>query len=345
MKKIGIFGYYKYGNFGDDLMAYMFHKYLKESGHEVRVWGLVEEIASKRGVKKENNIKKLVEWSDCIVYGGGGVLIPKSGKSDFGRHLNELIHYKSEMQVPLYAISIGGDSTSTMSNLKSPRKQLVEKADFITFRNPKDRLLAKSAGVENYRYYPDVVFSSERFFTKKDRKKDRNPPKVLVELSSTDSRKTLYALLAALKTFAGINCRSIELKHASISKNKSKNLANLKNKILENKEYHNLREIVDMCGENSIVFTSRLHLGLCNMCLGGTTFLVDPNDKSKILFERMGLDRYIIERLSSFVNTIVDIGYGKKYTLSYQKEDLKKIKQNKQSSEGHFEALDRIIRD
>jgi hypothetical protein len=116
--RIGIWGNYNYGNFGDDLMAVSIAIYLLNKGHIPVVYRLNKEISKQFDIETENSINDFVSNVDFCLIGGGGMLVGNSWlkrtisitakrfEIDFKELLEAITDYKKE----IYPISIGGEA-------------------------------------------------------------------------------------------------------------------------------------------------------------------------------------------------------------------------------------------
>ena len=73
--EVAVFGFYRYGNFGDDLAAAIFCRRLKELGVGVRVYGLCEPYAVAFSLTVTETVEDLLDGVDMFLFGGGGVLV------------------------------------------------------------------------------------------------------------------------------------------------------------------------------------------------------------------------------------------------------------------------------
>src|SRR5690606_24763547 len=91
--KIGVWGSYDKGNFGDDLMAYMLVTHLKEKGHEPFLYNATKPLALECEVESVWDIYDFVKKADVVIIGGGGMLINNS----FLRFIVRKVAYEFEL--------------------------------------------------------------------------------------------------------------------------------------------------------------------------------------------------------------------------------------------------------
>ena len=83
--KILLWGAYQQGNFGDDLMAWVFARGIKKLGHSVKVFGLSPSEAEDFGLETATSIDEALEEADAVVLGGGAVYEEWWSIKDIGR--------------------------------------------------------------------------------------------------------------------------------------------------------------------------------------------------------------------------------------------------------------------
>lgn len=160
---VGLFGTYWIANYGDDLMALLFAKHLREAGHDVLVYGL-NGYEGQFGISVTNDAKALVEQSDVLVLGGGGYLVPRAVKftSSFHCRMEEACHTIAsrvrQQAKPLFAVSIGGAGEGTQPEQLPPGwRALLKEMRGITVRNAGDVTLAKQF-CDDVEHHADVVW-------------------------------------------------------------------------------------------------------------------------------------------------------------------------------------------
>jgi polysaccharide pyruvyl transferase WcaK-like protein len=333
--KIGVFGYYKFGNFGDDLMALLFSDHLLEQGHQVRVYGLKPSVSRTAGIETVDDIGALVAWSDRLVYGGGGILLDVGANRRIERDLDELIDCKVSKGIPLYAISIGGDGSSTYDGLSESQRRLLAESDFITFRSPEDRRLAESADLDRFEIFPDLVWTVGRW-TQPTRENV-----VSLEFSATRSRIGYYLLVALARVASRDRFVDVVLQHRN-STTRSLNDW-IRSRLFRTKVYEDIADMTRFAQRSRRIVTSRLHFGMVGLASGAETFLIHPAGKSRMVFERLGLDEYIIDKASKMAAILHDRKRTEQDAHALSPAQRARIDSEIEQAFGHLQKLDELL--
>lgn len=333
--KVGLFGYYRYGNFGDDLMASLFFDDLREAGHEARACGLDPALAGPAGIETAANTGELAAWADCLVYGGGGVFLDMRRKQQADAELMAFLDARRERGLPLYAISVGGDAQSTFGKLTRAQQRLLLEADFITFRNPEDEKLAKEAGIAHFAIYPDMVWTAGRAPSA-----SMGTGPICIEFSGTRHKALYYIAFAAARALTARKIVDVDL-HWGRGERPRPGRA-LRNAIIGTEQYASIHGVKTLAGQSRCIFTSRLHFGLLGLASGSTTFLVHPASKARIVFERLGLGDYIIDQRAGMIRVIRELVGGEDaYPLSEKQQA--RIDDARVQAQGHFRKLRQLL--
>lgn len=163
--KVGLFGFYWEGNFGDDLMALLAAAAVRRLGHEPVVAGLAPALAERYGVARVATAAELVAASDRVVLGGGGLLTgPREDAGAparfFAAALDELVGAAETAGKPLWAWSLGGDGQGADAPLKPAARRLLASSAFRggTVRRVADVPLLQAAN-RPVEAFPDVVLT------------------------------------------------------------------------------------------------------------------------------------------------------------------------------------------
>lgn len=117
---VGLFGYYSYGNLGDNLMAFLLSRHIQNLGHEPVVFTKSPEFMNGWGVKLSSSVTDLVEQSDVIVFGSGGLLIPRKNMSgaqaDFTEDMGAVLKAAKAKDIPPLGVEARSGSALCISD-------------------------------------------------------------------------------------------------------------------------------------------------------------------------------------------------------------------------------------
>ncbi len=125
MARIGIFGYYRSSNFGDDLMALMLARRVAQGGHEPILLGAGSALAAAASAASVESPHELALASDVLLLGGGAWLSdfdaarasPEQRRAD--EDCLQLAALAREREIPCLAVSIGGNSTGNSRGVRT----------------------------------------------------------------------------------------------------------------------------------------------------------------------------------------------------------------------------------
>jgi polysaccharide pyruvyl transferase WcaK-like protein len=333
-KYIALFGFYKYGNFGDDLMAVLFGQELKSLGIPFRVYHLRPEVLAEFGFQGESCLETLLADAAAVAYGGGGVFL-SSRHDDFDNTLKSLCSICSQRSIPIYIFSAGGDGKPA-HYMSTARQELLRVASYTTFRNAEDAILLAEIGEEKGAIFEDVVWQTAAVF----HPSDRSNPQITIGIDNSmlgsRSRRWpiqflmwLCCLLQRPYRFVGIVQSTPESRHAVTS---------------ECIYYSSgMTRFINDVSHMDLVITRRLHLGMVAMSYDIPVLLYFPQPKSRMLFHRLGLGSHIFSSLlvlpRLFWMVIVNSDF-RKLRPSQNVPDLQAIARN---SENHFREMERVV--
>src|SRR5687767_3323980 len=115
-RKIALYGFYKHGNFGDDIMCLMIARTLKSLGLRPAVYQLPDYYASTALLDSAATMESLVDGAVACVLGGGGFLISAGGNVfpallEQDEDLERLAPICQARSIPVWGVSIGGTGT------------------------------------------------------------------------------------------------------------------------------------------------------------------------------------------------------------------------------------------
>lgn len=204
-RKVGIWGSYNHGNFGDDLMAEIFSMELRRLGMAPVVFSANPHVVSPGTATVSSSLS---DWDDSTVILGGGAMLAgeslaaywlRSASRVVAREFSELTAWGQRTGGRVLPISIGGDGAES-ATLFGDRNSFFksELAPRGTVRLKDDRTLLKAQYHKDYEYYPDVLFATRRVLGEMSNSQPRSSPRVGVNLHEKRAEKAVESLRVVL---------------------------------------------------------------------------------------------------------------------------------------------------
>lgn len=307
---IGLFGYYKYGNFGDDLMAWLVASHLNSQNRRVIICGTPSIFTNALGIETEPDAATFTKQCDIIVIGGGGALLtrrhPKgpegSALSQYTQDLAVIIRQKLDRCIPLACISLGGNGLPLYKIEPEERQEIVKHSDLLTLRTPHDYQALKPAR-HDIEYLPDLVWSTPQIIGGKKTQNDY--PHIGIILYPQRSMGQLQFFAGQLQfalsqrpechySFIDVHARSYGQFGAL-----SIRLNNNTSHFVIPDPATGLRMIQSL----DLVITNRLHIGVAAMSYGIPCIGTGRSSKVQMFYESAGLTDWYWQ--TSFTNRLL----------------------------------------
>jgi polysaccharide pyruvyl transferase WcaK-like protein len=348
--KIGIWGSYNYGNYGDDVMAILFANIIKKEGHTPIVYRLDDRIASNYNISTTNSLDDVVRDSAFVLIGGGGMLVSTSrlksllSNTDkkFENDFQCLSTVVNEHNKALVAVSIGGDGSGFDTYLSRKRE-----AVFVSnnFEQATVRLNEDLRVLDRYRikgeFYPDIVLracdliSDEKLETKSNNTKiriglnltgkpGRKLAETIVKISKMKNME-LYFINSHLREY-GLNYEYMHDGHEDY---------------INNYYYDNPEGLLNLIGSIDLLISSKLHLGVSALSMGVPFLSFNGKKKTKEFLMQHNLQQYYfdVSETEKIVEILKDIpGY-----LNANPFPKNNIIDLKERSQNHFIFLKNMI--
>lgn len=354
--RVGIMGYYEYGNFGDDLMAVLFGLVLKQLQVEVVIYGLCPAYASVGGFTVVDTVDALVDQSDILVYGGGGFLLPvdytrrrfiRPGQAGhIAKHAQTLQRLADRLRatdIPLLILSVGGDGSYSEKNGAVFKRELIQRASFVSVRNPEDLATIERLGIPGAAY-TDVVWQFATFFPSRRRNNRRLRIGVDIYNYGLIKRKAFYlpVLLFCLplvhpdKDFV-----FIDTTNAGIAPFRALRPP-WKRPNTSSYQFHDPAEDFRLINSLDLVISSRLHLGVAGLSCNIPFLSVAGGGKTRLFMKNSGLSHFFYShrRMIEFIRLA---GSRKKLTQLITGFQLPNREALIRQSARHFAPLQRIV--
>jgi len=292
---IGLAGWYHKGNFGDDLMAMMITKKLVREELDVVLWGIDEEEAMRWGATSIRERQSFLSMIDVLVFGGGGLLANADIEDDFDKFLKSLVEGATNRGVAIHGISLGGDGSLTPSTISPGRKALLENISLLTVRNPQDVGDVAQFGVDSS-FHHDIVWRCEEYISRSKRSNNvsREWGSVIVNIEEKSKVRKLFVLISSV--YGSISPQ--RFRYMGII-SRDENLHNMQkflghNGIINYEKYESVESCLRKIQRSSLVVSSKMHIGICSMALGGDFLSIFGVKKTKIMMGNINKKGFFI---------------------------------------------------
>jgi polysaccharide pyruvyl transferase WcaK-like protein len=347
--RIGLFGYYKYGNFGDDLMAALFGRELRSLGIPFKVFGLSTPILKENDFAGVSTIEDLLSGTDIIIYGGGGAFLQSKIKqrATHEQDVGKLCSLCKKQGIPIYMLSVGG--SGALSPQPTPSQEiLLQQARYITFRNPEDVALISSPNTR-YSIGSDIVWRTPLYLSECSiNKKKKSMINIGIDVTLL-ARLESMAFILALVFLIPLSFKKYRFVFYDQFLRSSRE--NLPRRLLKGvlpvfykqHQYTTLTSFVASINEADVIITNRLHMGMVAMAYGIPVLQVLPQHKAFVLFKRLRLESFVFTSLRSlprFLSTFFGRGISE---FTSNKLPSSQILQYQENARIHTDTLQNII--
>src|SRR6056297_1148227 len=119
MRRVGIWGWFHTGNFGDQLMAIHIGRWLRELGVQPVAFSLPPEIAERHGIEPVDDLGDFFGSIEFCLMAAGGFLIDRSESlNQVSDRFREVADVAEATGVRLYPFSVGGSGLGRKTNLR-----------------------------------------------------------------------------------------------------------------------------------------------------------------------------------------------------------------------------------
>jgi len=163
LPRVALMGFYGHGNFGDDAMAVLLGRFLRQAGIPFSVYRLCEAYAAPNGFRVARSPEELLEDADVLLWGGGGLLVPWSNLlyrvlfPGVAGAFDNLVKRAIQKGHRLMACSVGGDGSCPQRLTPGYKELFARAASFMTVRNPQDLAILQRLGIPGG-YFPDLMW-------------------------------------------------------------------------------------------------------------------------------------------------------------------------------------------
>lgn len=309
---VGLFGFYGYGNFGDDLMSVIIAMYLTEKGFEPLIHGSGCEYAEQQGFQTVETVEELIQRTKAIVFGGGGLLVSwkSSHLAQQYRQFNEnMEHHQRQAKtllstakrqgVPIFAISVGGDGSCPQQIVPEYKQKVLEASTFITVRNKEDVKLLRKSGTPGV-YLPDIAWLTSSIFPLNHTKDTKVRIGIDMYVSNLQEQRAWYIprLVQALTLrYPDIDFVFIDTTNSNKAASGASHWPCLKSNSTMY-QFHDLGTDLTQITSLDLLISTRLHLGVVCLSYGIPFISLFGEKKTKLFMKNTGILEYFFNNRS-----------------------------------------------
>ncbi|MEQ8848776.1 hypothetical protein [Botrimarina sp.] len=295
--RVGIVGYYRRLNLGDDLMAVMIARMIERAGGDALIHGN-SPVFIDCGCECEQNLETFCKRVDCILVGGGGVLLPLNSPNpnavgnEYSTYLLSVVRFAESLGIRLHVISIGGDSADVVRPLRPGPIALLTSPNFRggTYRLRQDRECLEHLTDAAMKYCPDIVLDMPRWMPFRERESHGQ-----LDLAFQISDLKLRAKLRRLRKLRIIPKYSLVDTPAS-SMVPDATFAKFDPIAEEMSSAATISEAIELIALSKAYVCNRLHVGVIAAAIGRQFLALTPQKKVACFFEDLSLDleKYVV---------------------------------------------------
>ena len=345
--KIAIWGSYNYGNYGDDIMAVQFAKYLNSLNVEPVVYRLDEQLAKRYQIKTTDCLNELLRDAEFCIIGGGGFLV-ENFSAPFEEDFRCLHQASIENNCPVYPISIGGEGLGKNASLSYWRREFFQgdMCQSCTVRLESDKALFNQYNKEVF-YYPDVLLSVSEFWQILDQNRkintQNNTINVGINIPNTLQCKWLafqLGIIASIRRDIIFHFVKTYLPSSSIDNElRPKQLSsNIKYHI-----YSDPQSTLEFLASLDLVVSYKLHLGLTALALGVPFYSLGGSGKAGAFLNSIGADFAVWTPTDKRFKIAAFLSNPQNILQAKNKFNFTIIDKLALNSRGHLEFLNQLV--
>ena len=350
--KIAIWGSYNYGNYGDDIMAVQFAKYLKSLNVEPVVYRLDKRLAQRYQIQTTESLNELLNNAEFCIIGGGGFLV-ENFSAPFEEDFRQLHKASIEKNCPVYPISIGGEGLGENASLSYWRREFFEgdMCQSCSVRLESDKALFKNFGKQVF-YYPDVLLSVSEFWkiprqSKQIHNNKKNQKKIInvgINIPNTLQCKLLafqISIIASIrkdiifhfiKTYLPSSSINSELRPKQLSSN------------IKYHVYSEPQSTLEFLATLDLVVSYKLHLGLTALVLGVPFYSLGGSGKATAFLSSIGADFAVWKTVDKRFKVAAFLSNPENILQAKNKFNFTIIDKLTVNSRGHLELLNQLVK-
>ena len=297
--KIALYGFYKHGNFGDEVMCIMIARTLKSLGFRPTVYQLPGYCAIPEQLDTADTLESLLDGAVACVLGGGGLLISAGGNVfpallEQDQDLERLTPICQARSIPVWGVSIGGTGTGRFSKLYPGLARLLGSGTVrgMTLRLVQDAPLLDAFNIPSAHYF-DIVFLAPDFWPARQSTPVRNVIVTHQIARAPFGRRLVQFLDMSGPSLYGLVPRHLGLTHVETGRDDATALVGRRDRQVP---YKDIQEFADLLSASRVIVSSKLHLGIFGMSYGAVFFSYYGKEKTRAQFRELGLQSQILSR-------------------------------------------------
>ena len=354
--KVAIWGSYCYGNYGDDVMALLFAKVLKNLDVTPYVYRLDKSLADKYSVKTTNSLDELFQDARFCIIGGGGLLTgrtqkrnTKKNKSSFdlvaekNNDFHNLHLMSSNYNCPVFPISVGGDGRGADTPLASSVSEFWQgfNCKISTVRLKEDIALVNELGKEAI-YYPDVLWTTSDFWNIPLSSKSNDKIHVGINIPKSLKNSVLaFSIKAITKIRKDIVFHFIRTMLPN-SPRDYELLPNINSSYIKHHVYKDPQSTLEFLNSLDLIVSSKLHVGLTALSLGIPFISFNGAGKTQTFLKSVNAD-FAIYSSQERLKLLKLISNPEKIIQAKTKFDFATMEELKKSSRGHLDFVQKLV--
>jgi hypothetical protein len=290
--RIAVFGWYAYGNFGDDVMAVMIGRTLRAAGYHPVMYRLPPHLSGPEGFESAPTIEALLDGAAACVLGGGGLLV--SAEASFSPEIQMLDEALRQIAaiceargIPVWGVSIGGTGTGRAAKLYPGLARLLASDALrgVTHRLRDDGPLLQAFDVPA-EHYPDLVFAAPDFWPA--------PAAGSRSVLATNliGDRLARVLDACAPALLGLVPRNVTARHADFMTAEDRPTGRVDRRIV----YRDVQQFADFFSTTKVIISSKLHVGVFAMAYGTLFFSYYGKAKTRAELRQLGLESQFVSR-------------------------------------------------
>ena len=293
--KIGVFGWYMQGNFGDEIMAIMVARSLRSHGFRPVVYKLPRYLADAEGIETADTLDVLLEGASACVLGGGGLFVSAAetvtpALAVFDEELRQLAVRCASRSIPVWGVSIGGTGTGRHAKLYPGIARLLGSGVMrgVTIRLQQDRALVEAFGIPS-EHYPDIVFLAPDYWPDAH---VPGPRRMVVTNKIARywvGRRLIHVLDLYGPSVFGIEPRHLRTRNVNLCSESDRHRVG---RAANHVAYQTVQQYSDLMSRVQVIVSSKLHLGIFGMAYGAVFFSYGTKEKTRAQLRELGMESH-----------------------------------------------------